>query len=79
LQHCAYIPSCHHDIVPYPLLGPFPICFTYSRLVVGFLDKIIFCRMGLLAPCPTPILEDQGVSLNLDSTLWPYRHRWPCW
>jgi hypothetical protein len=26
--------------------------------------------MGLLAPCPTPILEDQGVPLSLDSTLW---------
>jgi hypothetical protein len=30
--------------------------------------------MGLLAPCPTPILEDQSVSLSLDYTLWHYRH-----
>jgi hypothetical protein len=70
LQHCASIPSCHHDIVvPYPLLGPFPIRSAYPRLVVRFLNKITFYRMGFLAPCPTPILEDQGVSLSLDSTL----------
>jgi hypothetical protein len=25
------------------------------------MNKIIFYRMELLAPCPTPILEDQGV------------------
>jgi hypothetical protein len=30
---------------------------------VRFLNKIIFYRMPLLAPCPTPNLEDQGVSL----------------
>jgi hypothetical protein len=56
-------------VVPYPLLGPFPICSAYPMLVVRFLNKITFYRMGLLAPCPTPILEDQGVSLGLDSTL----------
>jgi hypothetical protein len=31
--------------------------------------------MGLLAPCPTPNLEDQSVSLT---TVWPCRHGWPC-
>jgi hypothetical protein len=36
---------------------------------VRFLNKIIFYTMRLLAPCPTPILEEQGVSLGLDSTL----------
>jgi hypothetical protein len=36
---------------------------------VRFLNKIIFYRMRLRAPCPTPILEDQGISLRLDSTL----------
>jgi hypothetical protein len=46
LQHCAYIPSCHHDIVvPYHLLGPFSICSAYPRLVVRFLNKITFNRM----------------------------------
>jgi hypothetical protein len=29
---------------------------------VRFLNKIIFYRMALLAPCPIPILDDQGVS-----------------
>jgi hypothetical protein len=28
----------------------------------------------VLAPCPTPNLEDQGISLSLDSALWPFRH-----
>jgi hypothetical protein len=36
---------------------------------VRFLNKIFSYRMGLLATCPTPILEDQGVSFSLDSTL----------
>jgi hypothetical protein len=54
LQHCAYIPSCHHEIiVPYPLLGIFHICSIYPRLVVRFLNKIAFYKMGLLVPCPT--------------------------
>jgi hypothetical protein len=58
LQHCAYIPRCHFDmIIPYPLLCPFPICSIYPRLVMRFLNKIAFYRMGLLAPCPTPNLE----------------------
>jgi hypothetical protein len=33
---------------------------------VRFLKRIIFYRMGLLAPCPSSILEDQGVPLSLD-------------
>jgi hypothetical protein len=34
---------------------------------VKFLNITLFYRMGLSAPCPTPILEDQGVSLSLVS------------
>jgi hypothetical protein len=36
---------------------------------VRSLNKIICYKMGLLAPRPIPILEDQIVSLSLDSTL----------
>jgi hypothetical protein len=56
---------------PWPTLQPVS--------TVWFLNKIVSYRMGLSAPCPTPIPEDQGVSLSLDYTLWPYRHGWPCW
>jgi hypothetical protein len=47
------------------------LCLLYNQSPPGvrFLNKIMFYRMGLLAPCPTPILEDQGVSVSLDSTL----------
>jgi hypothetical protein len=54
------------------LLSPFPICSTYPTLIVRFLN-----RMMLLAPCPNPNLEDQGISLSLDSTLRPFRNGWP--
>jgi hypothetical protein len=47
---------------------PWPL-YNQSPPGVRFLNKIIFYRMGLLAPYLTPILEDQGVSLSLDSTL----------
>jgi hypothetical protein len=36
---------------------------------VRFLNTFFSYRIGLLAPCPIPILEDQGVFLSLDSTL----------
>jgi len=36
----------------------FPIL---PRLVVRFLDRLIFYGVGLLAPRPTPNLEDQGI------------------
>jgi hypothetical protein len=49
------------------------------HLVLGFWTKLFFIGWGWLAPCPTPILENQGVSLSLDFTLWPYQHEWPCW
>jgi hypothetical protein len=43
LQHSAYVPSCHRgNNVPYPLLGPFPICSIDPKLVVNFLNKIAF-------------------------------------
>jgi hypothetical protein len=50
---------------------------TYPRLVVRFLNNILFYGMRLSAPCPTPNQEAQGVSLSLDSTVWPFRHGWP--
>jgi hypothetical protein len=49
------------------LVEPWPPLQPVST--VQFLNKIIFYRMGLSAPCPTPNLEDQGVSLSLDSAL----------
>jgi hypothetical protein len=47
------------------------LLYNQSPPDVRFLNKIIFYRMGLLAPCPTPILEDQGVSLGLYSLTLP--------
>jgi hypothetical protein len=38
-----------------PLLS---IPSAYPRLAVRFLNKITFYRMRLLAPCPTPILDE---------------------
>jgi hypothetical protein len=70
------MPACQSALQPWVSLGPL---YNQSLPGVRFLNKIIFYRMGFLAPCPTPILEDQGVSLSLDSTLWFYRHGWPCW
>jgi hypothetical protein len=34
------------------------LLYNQSPPGVRFLNKIIFYRMGLLAPCPTPILEE---------------------
>jgi hypothetical protein len=64
------------------LLEEMPVCLAVGTTALGepwpplqpvstvrFLNKIIFYRMGLLAPCPTPILVDQGVSLSVDPTL----------
>jgi hypothetical protein len=39
------------------------LLYNQSSPGVRFLNTIIFYRMGLLAPCSTPVLEDQGVSL----------------
>jgi hypothetical protein len=50
---------------------------TSLHLVLGFWINF-FYRMGFLATCLTSILEDQGISLSLDSILWPYRHGWLC-
>jgi hypothetical protein len=60
------IPACQSALQPWVSLG---LLYNQSPPRVRFLNKIIFNRMGLLVPCPTPILEDQGVSLSLDSTL----------
>jgi hypothetical protein len=85
--------SCY-AVYRYPPLSSnqiFPPCLPVGATALGepwsplepvftgrFLNKIIFYRMGLLVPFPTPTLEDQGVSLSLYSTFWPYRHGWPC-
>ena len=40
----------------------------------------VICRFyasGLLAHCPTPNLEGQGITLCLVSTLRPVQHGWP--
>jgi hypothetical protein len=70
-----YMHACQSALQPWVSLG---LLFNQSPPGVTFLYKIIFYKIGLLAPCPTPILEHQGVSLSLDCTLWPYRHGWPC-
>jgi hypothetical protein len=55
--------SNHHGIVVLdPSFGPFPMYSADRWLVVRFLNKITFYRMGILAPYPTLILEDQGLS-----------------
>jgi hypothetical protein len=60
------LPACQLALQPWVSLG-----LLYNQFPPGvrFLNKIIFYRMGLSAPYPTPILEDQGVSLSLESTL----------
>jgi hypothetical protein len=70
------LPACQSALQPWVSLG---LLYNQSPPGVRFLRKIINDRMGLLAPCPTPILEDQGASFSLDTTLWRYRHGWPCW
>jgi hypothetical protein len=66
LSHVFCLPACL-PVGATALGEPWPTLQPVST--VRFLNKIIFYRIGLLAPCPTPILEDQGVSLSLDSTL----------
>jgi hypothetical protein len=51
---------------PWVSLG---LLYNQSLHGVRFLNKTIFYRMGLLAPCPTPILKDQDFSLSLDCAL----------
>jgi hypothetical protein len=58
--------ACLPELQSWVSLG---LLYNQSPPGVRFLNKIIFYRMELLAPCPTTILEDQGVSLSLDSTL----------
>jgi hypothetical protein len=60
------LPVCQSALQPWVSLG---LLYNWSPPGVRFLNRIIFYRMGLLAPYPTPILEDQDVSLSLDSTL----------
>jgi hypothetical protein len=55
------LPACQSALQPWVSLG---LLYNQSPPSVRFLDKIIFYRMGLLAPCPTPNLEDQSVSLT---------------
>jgi hypothetical protein len=76
LAHRLSLPACQSVLQPWASLG---LLYNQSPPGVRFLNKIIFYRMGLLAPCPTPILEDQGFSLSLYPTRWPYQHGWPCW
>jgi hypothetical protein len=54
------LPACQSALQPWVSLG---LLYDQSPPGVWFLNTVIFYRMGLLAPCPTPILEDQGVSL----------------
>jgi hypothetical protein len=65
-QYSLSMPACQSALQPWVSLG-----LPYNQFPpdVRFLSKIIFYRMGLLASCPTPILEDQDISLSLDSTL----------
>jgi hypothetical protein len=58
--------ACQLALQPWVSLG---LVYNQSPPGVRFLNKMIFYRMMLLATCPTPILEDQGVPLSLDSTL----------
>jgi hypothetical protein len=60
------VPACKAVLQPWVSLD---LLYNQSPPGVRFLNKIIFYKMGLLAPCPTPILEDYGVPLSLDSTL----------
>ena len=61
-----------HQNVFNRLLGVGRCVWSCSGLC--FCNKIWFCRMGLLAPCPTPNLEDQGLmfvgSLAVDPSSW---------
>jgi hypothetical protein len=61
-----FMSVCHSVLQPRVSLG---LLYNQSPPGVRFLNKIIFYSIGLLAPCPTPTLEDQGVSLSLGSTL----------
>jgi hypothetical protein len=67
----AIINACHSTLQPWVSLG---LLYNQSPPGVRFLNKIIFYSVGLLVLCPNPNLEDQGVSLSLDSTLLPYGH-----
>jgi hypothetical protein len=58
--------ACQSALQPWVSLG---LLCDQSPPGVSFLNRIIFYRMELLAPCPAPVHEDQGVSLSLDSTL----------
>jgi hypothetical protein len=60
------LPACQSALQPWVNLG---LLYNQSPPGVRFVNKIVFYRMGFLALCPTPILEDEGVSLSLDSTL----------
>jgi hypothetical protein len=46
--------------------------------LLGFWTKF-FLQNKVVTPCPTPNLQNLGVSLNLDSTYWPFWHGWSSW
>jgi hypothetical protein len=46
--------NLHDIVVSYSLLGPFPICSAYPRLVVRFLNKTVFLQDGVVSPTPNP-------------------------
>jgi hypothetical protein len=58
--------ACQSALQPSVGIG---LLYNQSPPGVMFLNKIVLYSMGLLAPCPIRILEDQGISLSLDSTL----------
>jgi hypothetical protein len=49
------MPACRTALQPWVSLG---LLYNHSPPGVRFLNKIIFYRMWLLAPCPTPSLEE---------------------
>jgi hypothetical protein len=49
------MPASQSALQPWVSLG---LLYNQSPPGVRFLNKIIFYRVGLLAPCPTPILEE---------------------
>jgi hypothetical protein len=53
--------ACQSALQPWVSLG---LLYNQSPPGVRFLNKITFYRMGLLAPCPTPILEDESIHIT---------------
>jgi hypothetical protein len=61
------MPACQSALQPWVSLG---LLYNQSPPGVRFLNKIIFYRTGLLAPCPTPNLEDRENRMERTYTVW---------